>query len=81
MVEDLRLKIDGEDAFDQRERTVHTTVAPSEIHVILQTEDSSLLSVFRLANGIIKVVLECINEALSSGGTSGTQSLPESEGE
>lgn len=71
MIEHFRLEIDGENAFDHRERDVHTTIAPSILHKVIQTEDVAVLSVFCFADGGIEVVIERTDEALSSSGVSG----------
>jgi len=66
VVKHLRLEIDGENAFDQRKRDVHTAITPSRLHEVLQTEDSAALSVLCLVDSGIEVVIERVDEALPS---------------
>ena len=81
MVEHFGLEIDGENAFNQRERDVDTAVAPSELHKVLNTEDSTILSVLCFLDGIVEVGIEGVNEALSGSGGCSVQSFPEPRNE
>ena len=44
MIKYFRLEIDGENAFGNRERDIHTTIVPSMLHKVLQTEGVAALS-------------------------------------
>ena len=81
MVEYSWLEIDGENAFNQRECDVDTAVASSELHEVLNTKDSTILSVLRFLDGIVEVGIERVNEALTSSGACGVQSFPEPKNE
>ena len=79
MIEHFRLEVDRENAFDHCECDLHTTITPSKFHEVLQTEDSATLPVFCFGDRRVEVVIKCVDEALSCGGTGGVQSLPEPE--
>jgi len=73
------LEINGEDAFDYGERDVHATITRPRLNEVLKTEDSAVFSVFCFAGGSTKVMIEGVDEALSSSGIGGVQSFPEPE--
>lgn len=77
MIEYFRPEIDRENALDHSERDLYTAVAPSKLYEILQTEYNPALSVLCFADGSIEVVVESIDESLSSCGTRGVQPFPE----
>ena len=63
-------------AFDYRERDIHTAITPAKLHEVLQTEDRAVLSVFCFGDRRVEVVVKGVDETLSSNGTGGVESLP-----
>ena len=66
-------------AFDHRERDIHTAITPAKLHEVLQTEDRAVLSVFCFGDRRVEVMIERVGETLSSSGAGGVQPLPEPE--
>ena len=71
MVKYFRWEIHGKNASDHRECDVHTTIAPPELHVVLQTEYYTVFSIFCFVYSGVKVVVEGVNEVLLSNRTRG----------
>ena len=66
VIEYLRLEIDRENAFDHGVGRVNAAVAPSKLQVVVQIEDRALFSVFCFPDGGVQVVVERVDETLSS---------------
>jgi len=70
VIKDFRLVVDRKNAFDHGVCGVNATVTPSKLQVIAETKDRALFPVFRFAHGSVEVVVECVDETLSSRGAS-----------
>lgn len=69
MIKNLWLKVDRKNAFDHGVCGVNPAVTPSKFQIVVEIEDSALLSVLRFADGSVEVVVECVDKPLSSSGT------------
>ena len=77
VIEYLWLEVDRKNAFDHGVRGVNPAVTPSELHEIAEAEDRAFLSIFCFADGSVEVVVEGIDETLSSCGARRRQSCSE----
>lgn len=79
MIEYFRPEVGRENALDHGERDFHTAVTPSKLGEVLQTEHRAALSVFCFADGGVEVMVEGVDEVLSSRITGCVQSYSEPE--